>query len=268
MAGLLTLILFGVIQGITEFLPVSSSGHLSLFQYFSKEINENLSLNIAVHMGTLLTILIYYRSDLKEIIKGFLNKDKEAIGMIMMIVVASVPTAIIGLVLKKKADWILTNPVVAAGCLCITGLILLVSDKIQKGESFQTGFGIGFKQAFLIGIVQGMAALPGISRSGSTIVMGLFLGMNPKNASRFSFLVSVPAIMGAGLLEVLDLESSVDISSLLIGGVVSFVTGLAAIALMVKLTMNGQLKYFAYYVFGVSGLFFLCYFNGWGQNAF
>lgn len=102
MAAFLVLILFGVLQGLTEFLPVSSSGHLSLFQYFSKDLNDNLSLNVAVHIGTLLTILIFYRSDLQAILRGLVNRDKESIHMTLMIIVASVPTAIIGLLIKKR----------------------------------------------------------------------------------------------------------------------------------------------------------------------
>lgn len=267
MGFLLILILFGIIQGLTEFLPVSSSGHLSLFQYFAKDLNENLSLNVAVHIGTLLTILIFYRADLKQIIRGVLRWDKEAVSMALMIVVASVPTAVIGLYMKKNLAWVLTNPLVAASCLLITGLILFFSDRIRVGQNFQTGFGIGYFQAFLIGIVQGFAVLPGISRSGSTIVAGLFLGMNPKNASRFSFLMSVPAIAGAGLLEATDISQGLDWTSLLIGAVVSFLTGMVAIALMVSVTLRGHLKYFSYYVFLVSILFFVCYGLGWGHNV-
>ncbi len=271
MPGLLVLILFGILQGLTEFLPVSSSGHLSLFQYFSKDLNENLSLNIAVHLGTLLTIIIFYRRDISEMISGYLQRDREAVSMVSAIIVASIPTAVIGLLMKKNADWILTNPLVAATCLIITGLILFYSDRIEIGQNFQSGFGISYPQACLVGLVQGFAVLPGISRSGSTIVTGLYVGMNPRNAARFSFLISIPAILGAGLLEGMDLVKSnagVDWSSLLIGAVVSFLTGLIAIALMVRVTLRGHLKFFSYYVFLVAIGFFACFFSGWGQNIF
>ncbi len=267
MGFVLILILFGILQGLTEFLPVSSSGHLSMFQYFAKDLNDNLSLNVAVHIGTLLTIVFFYRADLKQMLKGLASRDKEAIEMTIMIVVASIPTAVIGLFMKKNFDWILTNPVIAASCLLITGVILFLSDRIQVSQRFQTGFGIGVPQAFLIGIVQGFAVLPGISRSGSTIIAGLFLGMNPKNASRFSFLMSVPAIAGAGLLEATDLSAGVDWTSLMIGGVVSFLTGMIAIAWMVRVTLKGHLKFFSYYVFAISALFFLCYGMGWGHDV-
>lgn len=267
MPAILILILFGILQGLTEFLPVSSSGHLSLFQYFAKSMDEDLSLNVAVHIGTLFTILFYYRKDILFILSGVLKKEKEAIQMVLLMGVASVPTAIIGLLMKKKAGWILTNPVVASACLLITGAFLLWSDKLKVHHGNQKGFGIDFRKALMIGTVQGFAVLPGISRSGSTIVSGLALGMTPTNASRFSFLISLPAIAGAGLLEFKDIEGGVDLNRLFIGGIVSFVTGLIAISWMVQLTQKNQLKYFAYYVIAISVAFLAVYSLGWGHNA-
>lgn len=265
MGFIITLILFGLLQGVTEFLPVSSSGHLSLFQYFSKELNDNLSLNVAVHIGTLLTILIYYRNDIYEILQGLIHRKKDSINMAVLILVATLPTGVIGLLMKKKADWILTNPWVSGVCLFLTATFLFLSDRIKVSHRDQSGFGIGLKQAFFIGCVQGFAVLPGISRSGTTILMGLVLGMNPKNASRFSFLISLPAIAGAGLLEFKDING-VDVSSLLIGGVVSFLTGLLAISWMVQLTLKGGLKVFSYYLFPLSIIFLICLSFGWGEG--
>lgn len=248
----------GILQGLTEFLPVSSSGHLTLYQYFSTEVNENLSLNIAVHLGTLLTILIYYRKDIMDLLMGLLRRDYESIQMCIHIIVASIPTALIGLFMKKNFEWILTDPVIAGLGLMGTGFILLSSAKgFDRRAGFNlSGFGTDIKTAFIIGIVQGFAVLPGISRSGSTIVSGLFLGMDSRNAARFSFLISVPAIFGAGLLEFVGSEQSLSIKELGIGVLVSFVTGLLAISWMVRLVQNNRLKGFAYYVFGLSGLFF------------
>lgn len=262
----MVLFLFGLLQGLTEFLPVSSSGHLSMLQYFSSEFSENLSLNIAVHMGTLLTIVIYYRKDIFEMITGFVRRDRESVSMVMMILVASVPTAVIGLFMKKNLDWVLTNPLVAACCLLVTGTFLFFSDRIEVRSNYQEGFGMGYLQAFLIGLVQGLAVLPGISRSGSTIIAGLYLGMSAKNSARFSFLISLPAILGAGLLEFIGMESSVDLVPLLVGAVVAFLSGLFAIAWMVRLTLNGNLKFFSYYLFILSASFLTCYFLGWGQG--
>ena len=266
MLALISLIIFGILQGLTEFLPVSSSGHLSVFQYFSSSINDNLSLNIAVHLGTLLTVCVYYRSDLKEILVGLFRWDRHAVHMSFSIVVASIPTGIIGLMMKKNAESILTNPYVSGVCLLITAIMLFLSDKISIKENFQEGFGIPLSKAFIIGIVQGFAVLPGISRSGSTIIAGLMLGMNPRNASRFSFLISLPAILGAGLLEFKDLNNSMDISSFVIGGITSFLVGLFAISWMVKLTLKGNLKVFSYYLFAVAGLFLCCLALGVGKG--
>lgn len=266
MTELISLILLGIIQGITEFLPVSSSGHLSLFQYFSKDLNEDLSLNIAVHVGTLFTIIIYYRKDLMDLLMGVLQRRKESLEMVLLIIVASVPTAIMGLLIKKKMGWVLTNPLVASLCLLITALILFVSNRVSSDIEKKEGFGISWRQALVIGLVQGFAVLPGISRSGSTIVTGLFLKMDPHNAARFSFLISLPAIAGAGLLEFLDLEIGINGTRLVVGAVISFFTGLVAISWMVKLTLGGRLKGFSLYLCFISLAFLACYALGWGEN--
>ncbi|MCJ8277594.1 MAG: undecaprenyl-diphosphate phosphatase, partial [Bdellovibrionales bacterium] len=188
---------------------------------------------------------------------GLIKRDSTSWQMALQIIVASIPTAIIGIIMKKKMEWLLTNSNVAALGLIVTGIILLISERgFQKKSSFNLdGFGINYRTAFLIGVAQGFAALPGISRSGSTIVTGLFLGMDTRNAARFSFLVSIPAIAGAGLLEFLGAEESLSMTELSLGAFVSFVTGLLAIRWMVQLVQNNKLKPFAYYVFALSGLF-------------
>jgi undecaprenyl-diphosphatase len=267
MLFLIPLILFGILQGLTEFLPVSSSGHLSIFQYFSKDFDENLTLNIAVHLGTLLTVLIFYRKDILEILRGLLKKEPQSIKMFLLILTASIPTGIIGIIMKKKMDWILTNPLVAALGLLTTGAILFFSDKIKVRNESTNCFGLSYKDALIIGVVQGFAVLPGVSRSGSTIITGLALGMTPHNAARFSFLLSLPAILGAGLLEYLNLDDSVQLSPLFIGLLVSFVTGLLAISWMVKLTERGRLKYFSYYVIPLSVIFMLLFYFDIGKDS-
>ncbi len=263
----LTLVLFGILQGLTEFLPISSSGHLTLFQYFSKDIEENLSLNVAVHVGTFFTIIVYYRRDIIKILTGFIQGDPVSYRMAFLILTASVPTALIGLSLKKNMGWMLTHPLIAALCLLITGGILFASEKIQIKKSQNQGFEIGFKQAFLLGFVQGVAVLPGISRSGSTIVTGLFLGMSPANASRFSFFIALPAILGATFLEFFVEKNSVNLTQLCLGTLVSFITGLFAISWMVNLTKRAQFKPFAVYVVFISISFLILYSGGWGRGS-
>ena len=260
--------MFGVLQGLTEFLPVSSSAHLSLFQYFSGDIEDNLTLNVAVHVGTLCTVLVYYRRDLVGIFRGSIRKDPISINMLVLIVVANLPTAVLGLFLKKKLDWALTHPLVATCCLLITGALLFVSEKVKVKRAAARGFGIGFRQALIIGGVQGLAVLPGISRSGVTIVMGLFLGMNPGNASRFSFLISLPAILGAAFVELVSHEAQVNFNQLWLGMLVSFVTGLFAISWMVRFTQRIHFKVFAFYVTFISISFLILYAGGWGRGIF
>jgi len=263
----LSLVLFGVLQGLTEFLPVSSSGHLAMFSYFSASIQEDLSLNIAVHVGTLLTILIYYRRDILELVGGVVIGNKNSIQMVGLILVASIPTGIIGILMKKNLNWVLTHPLVAANCLLVSALILWLSDRARTAQNPAEGFGITYWKAFLIGTVQGFAVLPGISRSGSTIVAGLFLGMSPQNGARFSFLISVPAIAGAGLLELMSAEEAMDFQSLSLGALISFVTGLIAIHWMVKVTLQRRLRAFAYYLVPVALLFIALYSFGIGEGA-
>ena len=252
--SLLALILFGIVQGITEFLPVSSSGHLTLMQYFSENIPESLSLNIAVHLGTLLTILVFYRRDLFTLIRGFFKGDKPSVHMVGFIVAASVPTAFIGLTFKKALPFLLTSPWLVGICLLITGFVLRTSKWVKASPSPGA---LTYKKAVVLGFIQGIAVLPGLSRSGLTIVGGLWLGVEREAAARFSFLISVPAILGAGLLEFLSGEESISMTPLAIGAFVSFLVGLGAIYLVVWLTKNQRLSAFSYYLWAIGGLVLL-----------
>lgn len=263
----IAVLVVGIIQGLTEFLPVSSSGHLTLFQYFSKDFNSDLSINIAVHMGTLLTVLIFYRQDLIEIVSGVLRRQPEACAVIGEIIVASIPTAVIGFLIKYSAEEILTDPVVSVIGLLFTGAMLLYSSRF-KSKCQTSSMTIGYKAAFLIGVMQGIGVLPGVSRSGATIVMGLSLGLSPTKAAQFSFLISIPAVAGAGLLESLSDRSEVVVGNLILGAIVSFLAGLVAISWMVRLTQKGQLNQFGYYTITVSFLFFAFYFFEIGKNVF
>lgn len=268
MSEWLALILFGMLQGFTEFLPVSSSGHLILFQYFSKSIEESLTLNIAVHLGTFFTVLIYYRSEILKLIKGVLCKDQESLQIFLWLVIASIPTALIGLFMKKKMEFVLTSPLVSAFCLLLTGALLIWSTRLKLNFNKENAFGLNLQKALILGVVQGIAVLPGISRSGSTIVTGLALGMAPAHAAQFSFLVSLPAMLGATILEFSSAEETIAWAPLGLGAFVSFFTGLLAISWMVKLTQKAKFQGFAYYVVGVSLFFLFLYSNRWGENLF
>ncbi|MCD4678168.1 MAG: undecaprenyl-diphosphate phosphatase, partial [Desulfobacula sp.] len=214
-------IILGIIQGLTEFLPVSSSGHLVLGQIFFGITQYQLTFDISVHMGTLLAVLVVYSSDILAMISsvfGFLskavlfkpvshlvNKDKN-LQLAGLIVIGSIPTAIIGLVLKQLEHVLFTSEVLVGLMLILTGTILWVSRNYYFSENKTSGF--GNKNALLIGVSQGLAVIPGISRSGTTIAVGMFLGLDRHTAAKFSFLLSIPAILGAQVLSIKDMFNS------------------------------------------------------------
>ncbi|MEM7647277.1 MAG: undecaprenyl-diphosphate phosphatase, partial [Pseudomonadota bacterium] len=189
--------------------------------------------------------------------------EKEAIRELSLILVASVPTAIIGLLIKKKFSHILTDPWIVVFCLFFTGAILFLSSRFSKTQRETIGYG----QAFIIGLSQGIAVLPGISRSGTTIVCGLSLGLSPERSARFSFFISLPAITGAALLELKDANEAIQWTHLGLGMLVSFLAGLFAISWMIRLTQRGQLKSFSYYVVSLALLFVFLLTSGLGKGV-
>ncbi|MCF6248746.1 MAG: undecaprenyl-diphosphate phosphatase [Desulfobacula sp.] len=271
-------IILGILQGLTEFLPVSSSGHLILGQSFFGMTQSQLSFDISVHMGTLLAVLLVYASDIlaicssvirfivsimgKKPLKEQINNDVY-LQMAGVIVIGSIPTAVIGLFLKKF-EHILFSSTLLVGCmLLLTGSILWASRRFHNVEqdktpistktsfdiSTKTSSGIGIKKGLIIGIVQGLAVIPGISRSGSTIATGMFLGIDRQKAATFSFLLSIPAIIGAEILGVKDmLGGSLSIDTVTIWAtIVSFITGLIALKILIKVVHAGKFHFFAPY---------------------
>lgn len=245
---LLVIIVLAIIQGIAEFLPISSSGHLiifaSIFDEFGTKLEEKLAVGIVLHVGTLLAILVFYWRRILLL----LSSDRR---VIPLIVVGSIPAAIVGFGLKKYAESTLESPLVAGTMLIVTGAILVWSKYHQAGQTECRD--LSYKNAFLIGLAQAFAILPGVSRSGSTIVAGLGVGLRRDEAATFSFLLAIPAIAGAALLETKDLleqsSNQVPILWLLIGGTVSFVIGLAALAWLVRWIQEGRLQLFAWWLF-------------------
>ena len=252
----LVIIFFGIVQGITEFLPISSSGHLTLLQYYSSYIPESLSLNIAVHIGTLLSILYFYRKDIGDLLRGLAQRNQKSIREAIIIFVAVFPTACIGLGVKKLAPSVLTSPAVTGVCLLLTGCVLF-STKLLKNKQEKMFSSLDIARALCIGIVQGFAVLPGLSRSGLTIVTALWLGADRIQAARFSFLISVPAIIGAGLLEAVTSDEGIDWGPLIVASLVSFAVGVGAIYLVVLAHPTKK-----------AGGFFLLCLGSWGSRAF
>ena len=246
---LFEIIVLAIIQGIAEFLPVSSSGHLvvasSIFDAFGDKLPEILSVEIVLHFGTLLAILVFYW---KRILR-LLTSDRR---VIPLLIVGSIPAGLVGILLKDYIEVIFQEPIFAGVFLIVTGGILLWSKRHQAGEIECRD--LSYRSALIIGAAQAFAILPGISRSGSTIVAGLGVGMRRDEAATFSFLLAIPAIGGAGLIHLKDLlenpaAQTTPISWLLIGGLVSFVIGLAALAWLVRWIQEGRLQLFAWWLF-------------------
>ncbi len=265
-------IILGIIQGLTEFLPVSSSGHLVLGQIFFGITESQLPFDISVHMGTLLAVLVVYASDIRAILVsvfGFISKavslkpmahllkEDKNLQLAGLILIGSIPTAFIGLVIKQFEHILFASEVLVGFMLILTGTILWTSKNFYFSKSKKDGFSI--KKALIIGVGQGLAVIPGISRSGTTIALGMFLGLDRHNAAKFSFLLSIPAILGAQILSIKDMiNSGLVIDSITIyATIVSFITGLLALKLLLSLVHAGRFHLFAPYCWLIGSLVLL-----------
>lgn len=255
-------IVLGVIQGLTEFLPVSSSGHLVLFQNLFGLKEPELLFDICLHVGTLAAVMIVFYRDILEILTalvqipwrmrsagGFIRlcQIDPAMRMALLIVIGSIPTAIIGLLFKEITDQLFGSTLIVGGMLIITGTLLWLTRRIRgEGRPVAT---TTLKDALIIGIVQGLAILPGISRSGSTISTALFLGVDRKLAGRYSFLLSIPAIVGALVLglDAPELQTTIPLGTIVAGSVVSALVGWLALVILLRVVDRGQLHRFAPY---------------------
>ncbi len=240
-------IFLGVIQGLTEFLPVSSSGHLVIAQHFLRGIaNYPLSLDVSLHMGTLFALLVYFRKDLFNMIVH----PRELIP----IAVATIVTALLALPARHFIETAFASASLATLMLIVTGCILYVASR-TKGNVKTT---VGSIDAMKIGVAQAVALLPGISRSGITISFGILFGMDSGVSTRFSFLIAIPAIFGAGILEAKDISAIPGslVLPYILGFLVSFLVGLWSLRWLMRLLKTDQrsLRYFAYYCWTVGVL--------------
>ncbi len=242
---MLDAILWGLIQGLTEFLPISSSGHLVLVPALLNREGPDLATAAMLHLGTLAAVLVYYRSDIAEMAKF----DRMARKKITLIVIGSVPAVILGFGFKDKIEELISDPKTVAFMLILTGVILLGTTLLRIGD--RTFKEMGPLDAILVGLAQATALVPGISRSGMTITSGLLRGLSRTESARFAFLLGIPVIAGAGLLEMIDaLTSGVSIpSTVWVAVVVAGVSGYAAIALLLRvLTRIGLVPFGIYCV--------------------
>ncbi|MBA2441865.1 MAG: undecaprenyl-diphosphatase UppP [Rubrobacter sp.] len=264
MSDLIEAILLGVVQGITEFLPISSSGHLLLGQYFLGMDQEEfgLSFDVVLHMGTLLAVVTFFWRDLWRVMVAFFRSlprpdfsDTDQ-RLAYLLLLATVPASGIGFAFRDFFETGLRNPWVVVGGLTAFGILFIVSERI--GEKSKEISKLTFLESLVIGIGQAISLLPGISRSGATITFGLFLGMRRTEAARFSFLMSIPITAGAGGVQLpvlLDVEMTPFTLLLFgIGFAVSAVTAYLSIKLLLAYFARYSMRVFAYYGFALSTL--------------
>lgn len=245
-------IVLGVVQGITEFLPVSSSGHLELAKVFvgyDGDGEDSLMMTIVLHAATALSTLFVFRKDVMEILSGIFSKTiNEQKHFAVKVILSMIPAALIGIFLLDKVESLFDKNILLVGvALIITGLFLFVADKAKTSTK-----DVSYFNALIIGVSQAVAIIPGISRSGATISTSVLLGIDKENSARFSFLMVVPLILGKMLKDILDGEFAINSQSsliYLIGFIAALITGIFACKLMISIVKNSQLKYFAFYCF-------------------
>lgn len=248
--------ILGIIQGLTEFLPVSSSGHLELAKFFLGDqsvAEESMLMTVVLHAATALSTMVIFRKDILEILQGLLEfKNNEATSFSLKIIISMIPAALIGLFFEDIIESLFSQRIaLVAGFLIVTGLLLLLADRAKN-----TNKKVGFGSALMIGIAQAVAILPGISRSGATISISVLLGIDRERAARFSFLMVVPLILGKMAKDILDgaLVESAHPLALTVGFLAAFGTGLLACTWMIKLVKRAQLSIFAVYCFIVAAI--------------
>lgn len=256
-------ILLGLIQGATEFLPISSSGHLVIAKHLLGIETYGVTLEVWLHAGTLLAVLVYYWRRIIGLACCFFtpieNETYRNRTLLWALIIGTLPAVIIGLLFKSFIEETFGSPQFTAAMLVVTGLILLTTCRAKS-----RGVVIGAKPGLYVGLAQALAILPGISRSGSTISTALWLGAEPVAAAEFSFLLSIPAIGGAFLLDLFDVGqgffSSPEVPYYLLGAAVSFICGLLAIHYLLKILTKGKFFIFGFYclVIGLVALVYLC----------
>lgn len=238
--------ILGIVQGVSEFLPISSSGHLVIFQEFFQLPADSVMFEVFVHFATVLAVLLYFKKDLFRLTRQ----------EIWALVIASIPAGVVGILFESQIVSAFSSVRLVAVLLLVTGGLNLVIDKKLKQGS--ENHEITSKNAFVIGLLQAVAILPGISRSGSTLAAGLVQNISREAAFRFSFLMMIPVIVGASMMQLYEImNGSVQVFDpmvLLVGGSVAFATGLLSLKLLEYMMTSAKTKYFAMYCFLLSGL--------------
>ena len=269
----------GFLQGVAEFLPISSSGHLSLFQHFFGMAEPDNLFNILLHFATLIAVCIYYFQDVLEMIVEFFRgvaalfsrtpsrgNPPEGRRLVLLVIVGTLPLFVV-LPLDSKIEMLGSSPVFVSCALLVTGCILFLSDRCGGGR--KTAKNATIKDALLVGLAQGVATIPGLSRSGCTISAGMAVGFQRKFAVRYSFLLSLPAVLGATLLKVIKTVKAAEplaegiLPKYLLGMVIAGVVGYFSIRLVDLLASKGKFGAFAWYCWGAGLLFLVLSLVGW-----
>ena len=253
-------IIIGLVQGLTEFLPVSSSAHLIFAQQALGVADVGLAFDVLLHVGTLVAVIVYFFNDIVNMIKGFLLslvdlKDGNFIGelkkdpykkLAWLTILATIPIGIVGVLFNDIVESMFMGLTVPAFLLLITGCLLYVSQRMNSGRIDVRN--ISLKEALIMGCGQALAILPGLSRSGTTIAAGLFAGLDKEFAAKFSFILSIPAILGAAVFQLKDLSGgSIEIGACIAGFIVAAISGYLAISFLLKIVREKSLDIFAYY---------------------
>ncbi len=236
----------GVLQGIGEFLPISSSAHLTLFPFFINKPYQGLAFDVMLHIGTLLAIVIFFYSDWVKILKETLKDPYSPEGKkLFFLAIATIPAGVVGLSLEKYAETLFRTPIMVAASLIIFSIAIWIADR--KAKTFKEEKEFSLKDAILIGLAQALAIIPGASRSGMTISAALMLGYKRFDAARISFLLSAPIILGAGILEMRKLDISSINYSLITAFVSSFIFGIISIKFLLSYLKKRGMGLFVIY---------------------
>ncbi len=259
--------ILGAVQGLGEFLPISSSAHLIITPYFFNWTDQGLAFDIALHWGTLIAVVAYFRKELWNLVRGFWHsllpstrnfQNNIYQKLSWLILAATIPAAIIGKIFESQVETALRNPMLIAGTLTIVGFLLLASDRY--GSKLKNFSKISWVNAIVIGLSQAAAIVPGVSRSGATITAGLLQGLTREDAAKFSFLMSVPIIFGAGLLKLSEISHIQNHGPVVVGFLSSMVFGFLAIKYMLRYISNRSFAAFAWYRFALAVLIAVVYY--------
>jgi undecaprenyl-diphosphatase len=244
----------GLVQGLTEFLPISSSGHLELFRQILGWRGFDLAFDVALHWGTLLAVLVYFRKDWLELVRGVTAGIRERrantqTALAAKLIVGSIPAAVAGVLIEDLAETVFRSPWVIVTMLAVVGVMLLVADRSARpGPADQIP---GWRATLIIGMAQAVALVPGTSRSGITMLAGISTGLSRASAARFSFLLAAPIIFGAGLFKLGDALQS-PVLPLAVGFVTAALSGGVAIAFLLRYLTRGSFAPFAFYRIGLA----------------